>query len=100
MPSFQTEVRHELGKEAAKERLKQFVDHLRTRYKEQVSDVQGEWHDDLLDFRLTTYGIQINGKMVVFEDRVQVDGEVPFAAVMFKGKISDSIREGLEKALA
>jgi putative polyhydroxyalkanoate system protein len=100
MPSFQTDIPHNLGKENAKERLRKFVDDLGTKYAQQVSDVQGEWHGDTLDFQLSTYGINIGGKIEVQEDRVHVAGEVPFTAAMFKGKISESIREGIQRALA
>lgn len=100
MPGFQTEVRHDLGKDEAKQRLSRFVERLREQYAQQVSDVEGTWCDDTLDFRLTTYGIKIAGKLLVYEDRVAVEGDIPFSAMMFKGKIADSIRQGLERALA
>src|SRR5688572_16378235 len=87
MPSFSTEVNHNLGREGAKERLQNFLDRARKVYKDQVSDLSGEWSGDILNFVMTTYGFKINGELVVEEALVRLSGQLPFAAVAFRGKI-------------
>jgi hypothetical protein len=37
--------------------------------------------------------------MTVEPNEVKINGALPFAAMMFKGKIEQSVREELEKAL-
>lgn len=100
MPGFSTEVSHSLGQEVAQQRLESFLQKIIERYKDQVSDISGEWVGNVLDFSMTTYGINIKGKVIVEEDKVRMDGELPFAAMMFKGKITNEIQEALQKALA
>lgn len=99
MPSFSTEVPHSLGREEATRRLKGFVDQVSERYKEQVSSMQGEWNEHVLTFAMIAYQIKIEGVLTVEEDKAVVNGTLPFAAMMFRGKIQSAIAAELEKAL-
>ena len=100
MPGFGSEVGHQLGQETAIERLKTFLDRVRELYKEQVSKLDGDWDANVLKFSLTTYGFTIDGVLTVEENLVTLSGNLPFAAIAFRGKIDSSITAELEKALA
>ena len=100
MPAFNTEVSHPLGKEEATTRRKSFLEKVKERYKDMVSQLDGTWADNILDFSLTTYGIKISGKLTVEEDKATINGQLPFAALAFKGKITQTITQALEKELA
>ena len=100
MPKFNTEVAHQLGQEEAILRLKGFMDKVQEQYKDQVSSVEGNWEEHVLTFALSTFGFKIDGRLDVQEDKVQLDGTLPFAAVAFRGKIETSIAAELTKALA
>lgn len=100
MPAFSAEVAHEMGRDAAQERLKGFSDNLREAYKDQVKDIEESWADDgNFNFSFKTFGMTIKGTITIDDDRVKVDGSLPFAAVAFRGKIEQEIRAQLEKAL-
>ena len=100
MPSFNTEVPHKLGQEQATERLKGFLDKVKEHYKDQVSKLEEEWAENILTFSMTTYGISIGGTLTVEDDRVVVDGTLPFVALPYKGRIQQSLTTELEKALS
>jgi hypothetical protein len=100
MPSFNTEVAHQLGKEQATERLKGLMGEVRNKYKDQVSDLQEEWQGDTLNYSFKTYGFTIKGDLKVNEDAIVMNGSLPIAALAFRGKIEQSIRSELEKRLA
>ena len=100
MPKFSTETPHALGLPEATERLKGLLEKIRQRYQDQVSDMEESWQDDKLTFSFKTYGFKIQGILTVLADSVKLDGELPFAAMMFKGKIEQSIHGELEKVLA
>jgi hypothetical protein len=100
MPGFRTEVPHGLGQEQATERLKNFIDVIRDKYKDQVSRVDGSWEENKMNFSLTTYGFKITGDLSVEDSVAVLDGQLPFAAVAFRGKIEQGIKDALEKALA
>jgi hypothetical protein len=99
MPAFSTEVPHPLGKDEATERLKVFLERVAERYKDQVSALSGEWQQNVLNFSLTTYGFTVSGKLVVEESVARLEGQLPFAAVPFRGKIEKGIAQELERAL-
>lgn len=100
MPSFKTEVPHQLGKEQAVEKLRTFLDGVAEKYKDQVSKLDGNWSDNVLDFSLTTFGFAIKGKLTVEDEVAQLDGTLPFAALAFRGKIEKGIASELARALS
>jgi len=99
MPAFSTEVPHALGRDEAIEKLKGFLAQVKEQYATQLGDVDGGWNANVLSFSFTTYGIKIDGSLTAEEDKIKLDGNLPYSAMIFKGKISDSIRVALEKAL-
>ena len=100
MPAFHVETPHTLGQSEAVERLKSFVDNIREQFKEQVTEMTGEWEESTLRFSLTTYGFTISGTLDVNESQINVEGQLPFAAVAFRGKIQQTIEQELNRALA
>jgi hypothetical protein len=44
-------------------------------------------------------GMSFKGDMIVEDSEVKVNGELPFAAMMFKGKIETAVREQMAKTL-
>ncbi len=100
MPSLSIITPHSLGMEEATERLKKFFEKLKARHQDKVSNLEQEWHDNRLAYSFSTYGFNIKGELTVDPDEVKINGVLPFAAMMFKGKIEQSVREELEKVLA
>lgn len=100
MPKFDLSVPHQLGRDAALERLQGFSDTLQQKHGDKLSDLRQEWSGDRLDFGFKTFGIAIDGGLSVKDDSVDVDGNLPLTAAMFKGQITGAIREQLEKLLA
>ena len=66
----------------------------------QVSDLQQSWDGDTLNFHFKTYGIAIDGGITIGDNELNLAGDIPFAAMMFKGKIESQIREQLERIVA
>ena len=48
---------------------------------------------------MTTYGFTISGTLTVDDTSAQLAGQLPFAALAFKGKIEKSIADELKKTL-
>jgi putative polyhydroxyalkanoate system protein len=99
MPKFNVTVPHPLSQPDARERLNRFADVLGEKFKDQVSDLQQNWEGDTLNFSFKSYGIQLKGGVTVADKQLNVDGELPFTAMMFKGKIESAIKEQLEKLM-
>jgi hypothetical protein len=99
MPAFNAAVPHALGQAQALERLKGFVERVRDRYADHVSQMSGAWSDNVLDFSLTTLGLTIKGSLTVEEAAARVAGQLPLAAAFFRGQIEQQIASELQKAL-
>jgi hypothetical protein len=97
MPKFNVTVPHSLSTEEVTKRLDHFVEVLREKFQDRVSELQQKWEGNALDFRFKTYGIPVAGKIVVTDNALALDGDLPFTAIMFKGKIESGIREQLER---
>ncbi|MBI2824678.1 MAG: polyhydroxyalkanoic acid system family protein [Planctomycetia bacterium] len=100
MPQMSVTVPHTLSQQDAVERLKGFLGKIKERYQSQVSNLEESWAGDTLNFGFTTFGFPIKGAVNVEAAQVKLDGEIPFAAMMFKGKIEQEIRDQLNKLLA
>ena len=100
MPKFGVRVPHTLTKDEARSRLERFIEVISSKYSSQVGDVEQAWDGDTLNFKFKTYGIAIDGGITVAENELDLAGDIPFAAMMFKGKIESEIREQLERIVA
>ena len=100
MPKFKAEVPHQLSREEAVQRLQGFLPKIEEMYKDQVSKMESEWTDDVLNFALTTYGFTISGELAVDDEKAHLNGKLPMAAMAFRGKIEKTISRALESALS
>ena len=100
MAKFNVSVPHSIGKTAALERVQRFLDDVQKSYAGYISDVRGAWTENKLDFGFSATGMPIEGSMVVDDDAVNVHGPLPFAAMFFRGRIEQTIKEELEKLLS
>ncbi len=97
MPKFSVQVPHSLDKQEARQRLGRFADVIGEKFRDQVSELEQKWEGDTLQFRFKSFGIPLSGGITVTEKQLDLAGELPFSAMIFKGKIESSIREQLEK---
>jgi Putative polyhydroxyalkanoic acid system protein (PHA_gran_rgn) len=100
MPSYQVVVPHQLGRAVARNRVEEFLVLVERQYAAQISNVEGTWTADELQFRLSASGLAISGAMRVEESVVQVSGPLPLAAALFRGRLEQTIRTELQKLLA
>jgi hypothetical protein len=99
VPKFNIEVPHQLTAEEAKRRLEKKAEFLHGRFGDQVKDMTQSWEGNVLSFGFKTLGMRIDGTVGVEDNQVVVNGDLPFAAMLFKGKIESEIREQLEHVL-
>ena len=99
MPKITVNVPHELGQQVAAERLQSFVTRLKEKHQGQVTDLEEEWSGNDLKFRFKTFGFQFQGTGNVSDTDAKLDVDIPFAAMMFKGKIESEMRDTLTRVL-
>ena len=100
MPGFLTAVDHSLGQTEAQSRVSTFLDQVQNQYQDMVSSWSGEWKENKLNFELIAMNMKVTGVLEVTDDAVLVGGSIPFAMVMFKGRMEKTMRDELRKLLA
>jgi hypothetical protein len=53
-----------------------------------------------MDFRVNIQGYDISGNIYIDNNKVIVEGDLPFVARLFRGKIEHIIRKQLEEILS
>ncbi len=94
MPKINLEIPHQLSAEEARNRLERFTEGLP---QDQVTDLEQSWNGNTLSFGFKTFGIKIGGDLTAADEKLLVNLELPFSAMMFKGKIEAGIKKQLER---
>jgi hypothetical protein len=99
MPQFNVSVPHGTTKEEATEKVKHVLDKLSERYADKIKNLQQSFEDDKLNFSFKTLGITVTGEGTVDDDNVNIKGNLPIAAMMFRGQIESGLRDSLQKLM-
>lgn len=91
MPALKFSVPHQLGRQEARRRLDSLFPKLQTQYSQFINQVDYEWHGDTCNFDLKVKGFTISGDLTVEEALVNMSLNLPFAAMLFKDKIQQTI---------
>ena len=97
MPKINIDIPHSLSTEDAKQRLQRFIEFSQSN--KQVSEFNHQWDNDALSFDFKTFGIKILGNIAVESEKLDVECEIPFSAMMFKGKIESEMRQQIARLM-
>jgi len=100
MPKMSVGVPHKLGKETALVRIKTLLVDLKAQHGDQIQDLKEEWSGTGGAFSFRARGLKVSGRLIVSDNRVQLSGNVPWAAMPFKGKIEQAIKQRATELLA
>ena len=100
MAAYRVLVPHSLGSAAALARVERFLDDVQRDYAEYLSDPQGQWQGNSLEFSFLAMGLAISGSLIVEEESVHVFGPLPLAAAFFRGRIEQTIHAELTRLLS
>ena len=92
MPKIELNIPHSLTKDEALNRIQQFLPLLKAEHFDKIKDLEESWNGNTGEFRFKISGFKVSGTLQVGEDFVLITGELPFAALLFKGQIEDNIR--------
>ena len=91
---------HELGQEEALRRIKGMLADVQRQYGGQISQLQEQWTDGRGEFSFKAMGFNVSGNLDVRPSEVELVGDLPFAAMPFKGRIEETIQREAERLLA
>jgi hypothetical protein len=100
MPKLKMVIPHELSQDEALRRIKTLLGEVKTQFADKISDLREQWNGNTGTFRFLAMGLAVSGTLVVKSSEVELSGNLPFAATLFKGKIESTIRERAESLLA
>ena len=65
-----------------------------------VSNIQQQWDGNVLRFAFHTYGMNIKGTLLVTDDEIIIESELPFMARPFEGSVRSAIEQQLDILLS
>ena len=99
MPSIEMSIPHKLTQEEAQRRIQELLPKMKSDFGGQVKDLREEWNGNTGKFSFTAMGFSVSGTLTVNDSSVDLDGDLPFAATLFKGKIKSVIEEKAQQIL-
>jgi hypothetical protein len=99
MPKISITVPHNHGQAEAARRLGVFMDAIKSKYADQIKIIEQNFGETSGTFAFKTMGMTVSGTAEIGEEAVTIDCDLPFAAMMFKGRIEKEMRDSLQKVL-
>ncbi|MGE5456766.1 MAG: polyhydroxyalkanoic acid system family protein [Methanococcaceae archaeon] len=99
MSKFSVSVPHNLSETEAQARVQNMMSSLKTQFGSQISDINESWAGNRNDFSFRAMGMSIKGGLTVNPTDVTLDGDLPLAALPFKGTIEKTIKDQLSNLL-
>ncbi|MEL7496221.1 MAG: hypothetical protein AAFN77_01335 [Planctomycetota bacterium] len=100
MPKFKVAVDHGIDREIAIQRLRSFSTKVREDAPVEIAEVYEEWDEEgNLQFAFAAMGLKVSGKMVTCQVKVTINGQIPFAAIPFRGQLEKQLAEKVREAL-
>lgn len=93
-------VPHSLSQEKALNRVKNLLGQVKNQFADKISDLNENWDGNVGTFSFKAMGFAVSGTLTVTPAEVKLEGTIPWAASLFKGKIQDTIRERASELLA
>ncbi|MGE5401858.1 MAG: polyhydroxyalkanoic acid system family protein [Ignavibacteriales bacterium] len=100
MAKMKISVPHNLGEGEAASRVRNLVSQLKNQYGSQITDMKETWNGNKGNFSFRAMGINVDGEIFVEPSQVNLEGNLPMAALPFKGTIESTIRNKLESLLS
>ena len=99
MASLNMSIPHELEAGDALNKVQGLLQNVKKQYGDKVTNLREEWHGNTGIFSFNIMGYDISGRLMVKDKEVELDGNLPFAASLFKGKIKSLIEQEAQKVL-
>lgn len=100
MPSFNVNVPHEIERAQAVTKLKSFMVDAKENSPVELKDVEETWDEaGNLQFAFSAMGFRIAGQMLTEGQQVVVSGDLPFAALPFRGALETQIESKIREAI-
>ena len=100
MPSIKLSFPHKLGADEAKKRITKLIAETKEQFGNNVSDVKESWADHRGTFSFRAMGFSVGGNLQVEPTTVDMEIDLPFAALLFKNRVETDISARAKELLA
>jgi len=100
MPDIKLSVPHKLSPEEARQRITKLISETKSQFGNSVSDVKESWVDNRGTFSFRAMGFSVSGNLQVEPSTVEVEINLPFAALPFKSRAEKEISNRAKELLA
>jgi hypothetical protein len=99
MPSLQMTIPHTLPQAEALKRIKTLLTDTAREHSDKIQNLTENWTGNEGTFSFKAMGYDISGTLTVTPATVELNGTIPFAVSLFKGKITSLINEKADALL-
>ena len=100
MAKFMTAVEHQLDSATAQSRLQDFITQMTIKQNDSIDSMEGTWNGNNLTFELTVMGMKVSGTLTVSDDVIEIQGTMPFALSLMRGRMEKTMEQELRNLLA
>ena len=100
MPSIKLSVPHKLGVDEAKRRISKLMTETQKQFSGVATDVTETWNGTNASIGFKAMGMPVSGSLAVQATEVQVEIDLPFAALPFKGQVERELSSRAKLLLA
>ena len=100
MPKLNIVVEHRLEEHEALVRVKRLLTETKNGYGDKVRDLRESWEGNTGTFSFSVIGFAVSGTLKIEQNRVVLDGNLPWGALIFKAQVEGTIRERATALLA
>lgn len=100
MPQFNVSVPHYSTKPEATEKVKFLLEKIGEKYANLIKDLDQQFEGGKLVFSFKTMGMKVTGEGTIDDENVNIKGNLPIAAMMFKGKLETDLTKELKRLLS
>jgi hypothetical protein len=65
-----------------------------------IDSMEGTWNGNNLTFELTVMGMKVSGTLTVSDDVIEIQGTMPFALSLMRGRMEKTMEQELRNLLA
>ncbi len=99
MPHLAITIPHSLPPAEALKRIQNLLKEAKKEFGDKITELEEDWQGNEATFSFRAMGFPVSGSLVVKKKEVEMEGKLPWAALPFKGRIEQTIRENAEKIL-
>jgi len=100
MPSIKLSLPHTLGAAEAKTRISKISDDARAQFGGMVTDAKQDWNGNVGTFSFRAMGFNVAGQLDVQPSLVNIELNLPLAALPFMSKVEEQMKTRAKALLA